>query len=100
MKYPRYVGKNSLSAKLNSRHPSSESEPKYTEILTEIHDKIIGILKRTTPKKHCGIPSIVIFSLIPYTTNIHEVAFAVSKNLYSKFILIFLRKLVLKSILL
>ena len=57
------------------------------------------MLKRTTQKKHRGIPNIVVFSLIPYTTNIHEVAFTMSKNLNNKFILIFLQKLVLKSIL-
>ena len=54
-------------------------------ISIEIIDKTIGIHKRIKPKAHCGIFHSVIPSLIPYTTNIHEVAFTVSRNLNNKF---------------
>lgn len=51
----------------------------------DISDKIMGIHRSTKPKRYGGTFHSVIPSLIPYTTSIQEVAFAVSKSLNSKF---------------
>lgn len=63
-KYPKYVGKNSLSAKLSSWKPDNESLPKNLEIQIEIADKIIGINSNIIENSHCGIRHKVTPSLI------------------------------------
>lgn len=84
-KYPKYVGKNSLSAKLNSWQPDNESLPKNLEIQIDIADKTIGMHNSTIEKSQCGTVHKVIPSLIQYTTSIQDVAFIVSSILNNKF---------------
>lgn len=84
-KYPKYVGKNSLSAKINSWQPDNESLPKNLESQIDIADKTIGMHNSTIEKSQCGTVHKVIPSLIQYTTSIQDVAFIVSNILNNKF---------------
>ena len=96
-KYPKYVGRNSLSAKLNSWQPDNESLPKNLEIQIDIADSTIGMHNNTIENSQCGTVHKVIPSLIQYTASIQDVAFIVSSILNNKFnsILLLLSKVLI-----
>lgn len=64
-KYPKYVGINSLSAKLLSRHPPNESFPSPLATIKEIKESKIGIINGKIPVAQQGSPIIVHCLLIP-----------------------------------
>lgn len=64
-KYPKYVGMNSLSAKLLSRHPLNESFPKPFATISEIKESKIGINNKIIPVIQHGNSIIVHCLLIP-----------------------------------
>lgn len=80
-KYPKYTGKNSLSASENSWHLVNSSLPENLKRKSDSSDSKTGIIKKIIPQIHAGIFKTVHFSFIAYIINIQEVAFAVNKIL-------------------
>lgn len=86
-KYPRYTGRNSLSARLNSEHSDRLSFPRNFDNPIERNDNKTGIKNNEISNIQLGKLKMLKSSFIKYKIIIHEVAFIVNKNLNNKFIL-------------